>query len=144
MEETVIVIMLKDAETGFLDKELGCYKIEKGEELIYNTYAYLSPDGGYKVVMKLSTGGDVSDWEFQAIYDYYDKETLLPFVSSIYEDEDCYNPTWIAELDFTDSEEEMESRISNIINAHKKELESVYEAIADKRNDYLDYEDEKS
>ncbi|MEA4816494.1 MAG: DUF6762 family protein [Lachnospiraceae bacterium] len=143
MEETVIVIMLKDEKTGFLDKELGGYKIEEGEELIYNTYAYLSENGKYKVVMKLSTDRNVSDWEFQAIYDYYDIETLLPFVSSISEDEDCYNPTWIIEFDFVDSEEEMENKISNLIKLHKEELNSVYEAIADKRNDYFDYEDDE-
>ena len=39
MDDTVIVIMLKDKETGFLDKELGCYKIDKNDAFIYNTFA---------------------------------------------------------------------------------------------------------
>ena len=39
MEETVIVIMLKDAETGFLEKELGAYSISENGELIFNIYA---------------------------------------------------------------------------------------------------------
>ena len=28
MDEAVIVIMLKDKESGFLEKELGCYKVQ--------------------------------------------------------------------------------------------------------------------
>ena len=33
-EETFIVIMLKDKETGFLDKELGCYALDDKYGLI--------------------------------------------------------------------------------------------------------------
>ena len=40
MEETVIVIMLKESESGFLGKELGSYKISNYEELLYNTFAF--------------------------------------------------------------------------------------------------------
>ena len=69
MEDTVIVIMLKDKDTGFFEKELGCYKIEKNDSLIYNTYAVES-ENGYTVYMKLTCDKEVSDWEFEAIYDY--------------------------------------------------------------------------
>ena len=39
MEDTVIVIMLKDAETGFLEKELGAYPLPENSGLIFNIYA---------------------------------------------------------------------------------------------------------
>lgn len=136
MEETVIVIMLKDKETGFFEKELGCYKIEDNDELIYNTYAYENEDG-YTVYMKLTCEREVSDWEFDAIFDYYDTETLLPFVSSIEEEEDCYNPTWNVTFDFIDNIEAMEEKIKEILSVHAKELETVYEAISDKKDEYL-------
>ena len=136
MEETVIVIMLKDKETGFFEKELGCYKIEDNDELIYNTYAYENEDG-YTVYMKLTCEREVSDWEFDAIFDYYDTETLLPFVSSIEEEEDCYNPTWNVTFDFIDNIEDMEEKIKEILSVHAKELETVYEAISDKKDEYL-------
>ena len=136
MEETVIVIMLKDKETGFFEKELGCYKIEDNDELIYNTYAYENEDG-YTVYMKLTCEREVSDWEFDAIFDYYDTETLLPFVSSIVEEEDCYNPTWNVTFDFIDNIEAMEEKIKEILSVHAKELETVYEAISDKKDEYL-------
>ena len=36
MEETTIVIMLKDEETGFLDQELGSYSVPERAELIWS------------------------------------------------------------------------------------------------------------
>ena len=140
MEETVIVIMLKDEETGFLKKELGCYKLEENQNFIYNTYA-LKNDDGYSVFMKITTDREVEDWEFDAIYDYYDTETLKPYVTSINEDDDCYNPTWVISFDFIDNEEEMEQKISNLLSLHKKELYSVYEAIEDKKDEYINNEE---
>jgi hypothetical protein len=135
MEETVIVIMLKDSKTGFLEKELGCYKITEDENLIYNTYAV--EDGEKtKVFMKLTTDREVEDWEFEAIYDYYDNEIISPFVTSIEEDTECYNPTWCITFDFVSNIEEMEEKIGSILKLHKQELQSVYEAIADKRDEY--------
>ncbi|MGE4214378.1 MAG: DUF6762 family protein [Anaerotignaceae bacterium] len=135
MEETVIVIMLKDSKTGFLEKELGCYKISENENLIYNAYA-LEEEGKTQVCMRITTDREVEDWEFEAIYDYYDSETILPFVTSIEEDGDCYNPTWCITFDFIDNIEEMEEKIGNIIKLHQQELQSVYEAISDKRDEY--------
>ncbi len=135
MDESVIVIMLKDKETGFLDKELGCYKVPEYENLIYNTYA-VDDNGKIKVFMKITTDRDVSDWEFEAVYDYYDTETILPFVTSIAEEEDCYNPTWIVSFDFVDDIDFMEEKISEILKAHHEELISVYETISDKRDEY--------
>ena len=136
MEETVIVIMLKDKETGFFEKELGCYKIETNDTLIYNTFA-TGDENGYIVNMKLTCDREVSDWEFDAIFDYYDPETLMPFVTSIEEEEDCYNPTWNITFDFIDNTEAMEEKISEILAVHARELETVYEAIADKKDEYL-------
>ena len=136
MEDTVIVIMLKDKETGFLDKELGSYKIESNETMIYNTFATEKEDGIYEVTMKLTCDRDVEDWEFEAIYDYYDSETLMPAVTSIIEEEDCFNPTWKVTFDFIENVEEMENKISEILNLHVQELNSVYEAIADKKDEY--------
>lgn len=135
MEETVIVIMLKESESGFLGKELGSYKISNYEELLYNTFAF-EADGRMQVAMKITTDRDVEDWEFEAIYDYYDTETILPFVTSIQEEEDCFNPTWQVTFDFLDEEEAMEEKMQQILAAHHEELYSVYEAISDKRDEY--------
>ena len=39
MDETVIVIMLKDETTGFLEKELDSYTLAENSELIFSIYA---------------------------------------------------------------------------------------------------------
>lgn len=81
MEETLIVVMLKDVD-GFLDKELGSYKVEDEHGYIYNTYA-IEEDGKYMIYLKLTCDRDVDDWEFEAIYDYYDVQSLPDFVRSV-------------------------------------------------------------
>ncbi len=135
MEETVIVVMIKDLTTGFLDKELACYKIKENDNFIYNTYA-IENDGKYTIYMKLTCDKDVLDWEFNAIYDYYDYGTFEGLCTSIEEDTDCYNPTWIFSFDYSENISETEEKISQILKKHKEELQSVYEAIADKKDDY--------
>ncbi len=141
MDETLIVIMEKNMETGFLEKELGSYAVpDELQVYIYNTYAELQEDGTYVVYMKLTCPNEVEDWEYSAIYDYYDTETLSPFVSSITEDEDNYNPTWIISFDFSEDISVMEIKIAEILSAHKAELDSVFEAIADKKDEYLNHE----
>ena len=60
----------------------------------------------------------------------------MPAVTSIMEEEDCFNPTWSVTFDFIDNVEEMENKISEILNLHVKEINSVYEAIADKKDEY--------
>jgi hypothetical protein len=127
--------MIKDEHTGFLEKELGSYKVERHDELIYNTYAQ-EKDGKYIVFMKLTCDRNVEDWEFDAIYDYYDTQTVLAEAESIAEEEDCYNPTWIVTFDFIDNIEKMEQKIQKILDLHYMELKSVYDAISDKRDEY--------
>jgi len=135
MDETIIVIMLKNERTGFLEKELGSFKVERHDELIYNTYAEQN-DNGYTVYMKLTCDRDVEDWEFNAIYDYYDTQTVLAKADSISEDDDCYNPTWTITFKYTDNVEKMEELIQQILDLHYEELRSVYEVISDKRDEY--------
>ena len=69
MEETTIVIMLKDEETGFLDQELGSYSVPERAELIWSIYVKSN-----EVVLRLSCDRELEDWEYEAVFDYYDTE----------------------------------------------------------------------
>ena len=140
MEDTVIVIMLKDIKTGFLDKELASYTISENENLIYNTYAVEKEDGTIEVFMRLTCDRELSDWEYEAVFDYYDDETIKPFVASIKENDDFFNPCWDITFDFSDNTTEMEEKIQKLLTLHKQELPSVYEAIADKKDEYMNEE----
>lgn len=133
MEETVIVIMLKDAETGFLEKELGAYSISENGELIFNIYAEGEEK---KVVLRLTCEKELQDWEYDAVYDYYDTETVGALVDSIEEEDGHYDPVWVVTFPFAEEQDVMEQKLTDILDAHKEELLSVYEAIKDKEDDY--------
>lgn len=135
MDETFIVIMLKDKGTGFLDKELGCYAVDDKYDLIYNAYASQEDDGLY-VYLKLTCGRDVEDWEYDAVFDYYDPETISSEVISVEEEDGDYNPVWIVKFAFIDDIPAMEEKMKKLLELHKKELDSVYETIADKKDEY--------
>lgn len=136
MDDTLIVIMLKDSSTGFLEKELGSYCVGEYENLIVNAYA-LECDKKYKVYIKVSVDRDVEDWEFDAIYDYYDDTAIREIVTSIEEVEDCYNPTWEITFDFIESNQHMEDRLKQILKYHHDELYDVYTVIEQKKEEYL-------
>ena len=140
MEDTVIVIMLKDIKTGFLDKELASYTISENENLIYNTYAVEKEDGTIEVFMRLTCDRELSDWEYEAVFDFFDDESIKPFVASIKENDDFFNPCWDITFDFSDNTTEMEEKIQKLLTLHKQELLSVYEAIADKKDEYMNEE----
>ena len=133
MEETVIVIMLKDAETGFLEKELGAYSISENGELIFNIYAEGEEK---KVVLRLTCERELQDWEYDAVYDYYDTETVGALVDSIEEEDGHYDPVWVVTFPFAEEQDVMEQKLTDILAAHKEELLSVSEAIKDKEDDY--------
>lgn len=135
MDETFIVIMLKDKDTGFLEKELGCYAADDKYDLICNAYALEEEDGLY-VYLKLTSGRDVEDWEYDAVFDYYNTETIAPEVISVSEEDGGYNPVWIVKFAFIDNIGLVEEKINKLLELHKKELDSVYETIADKRDEY--------
>lgn len=135
IDDTLIVIMLKDKNTGFLEKELGSYAVDDKYNLIYNTFAS-EEDGQLFAYMKLSCGRDVEDWEYDAIFDYYDSETVMNAAVSVEEEDGEYNPLWIVKFAFEEDIDKMEEHIEKLLVLHKKELDSVYETIADKRDEY--------
>ncbi len=135
MEETFLVLMLKDKETGFLDKELSAYKIGENENLIVNIFATEETDKTI-VHLKITTDRDCEDWEFDAIYDYYDNEIFNELVLSFNEETEVYNPTFLLTFEFIEDDDKMESFIKKILELHKAELCDVYKAIEDKEEEY--------
>ncbi len=135
IDETFIVIMLKDKETGFLEKELGSYAVDDKDGLIYNTYA-VEEDGKLNVYVRLTCSRDVEDWEYDAVFDYYDPQTVMEVADSVEEEDGEYNPMWIVKFPFDEDTDVMEEKMERLLALHKKELDSVYETIADKKDEY--------
>ncbi len=134
MEETVIVIMLKNKDTGFLEKEIGTLDIVNNEEYIVNIYVMDN-----KLYIRLSTGRDVKDWEYSAIYDYYDSDCFKG-IADVIDCDDDYNPVWEVCTDFNEDLSVTEELVNKIVEIHSKELSDVFETIEDKESEYSDGE----
>lgn len=134
MDETVIVIMLKDETTGFLEKELDSYTLPENSELIFSIYAEGKAEK--TVTLRLTCGRTLEDWEFEAVYDYYDMEPVGALVEEIAEEDGHFEPVWKVRFPFEPEREKMEEKLCGILDAHNTELLSVYEAIKDKEDDY--------
>ena len=139
-EETQLVIMLRDKASGFLEKEYAAISLaELGEfeALLVNVYA--EREGGETLIhVKLSTARDVEDWQFSAVFDYYD-EDVFAGLAEVREVEDVFNPTW--ELVFAapaGTSAELAAKVKGLLEIHSRELADVFEAIAGKESEYTD------
>ena len=138
MEPFAVIIMKKDSETGFLDKELGSYMIKEHGDYIDSIYV-LELDGKNIAHMRVSTDFDVQDWQYSAIYDYYDEDKVkaLEDVLSIEAIEEEFNPLWEVRFVLPEIEEAAEEMMVRILTSHKNELDEVLEEIKDKEEEYL-------
>jgi hypothetical protein len=128
MESLSVLIMEKNKETGYLERELGSYTISNNGNLIDSIYMIRENDKD-TVHLRLTTERDVEDWEFSEILDYYDEDVLKDIVLSLEEVEDAYNPMWEVTFEFIDSQRKMENTLQDILNKHKKELDEIYNEI---------------
>ena len=135
MENLSVIIMEKDVETGFLNRELGSYSIQYDITLIDRIFA--SSDNSNLVInMYVTVQGDFQDWQFNAILDNYNMELYDEKILSISEDEDSYNPTWLIKLNFEQNDDAMERKLNEILTIHSTELQRVIEEIKDMENEY--------
>ena len=133
-----MIIMKKDNETGFLDKEVGSYMIKEHGDYIDSIYV-LEQDGKNIAHMRVSTDFDVQDWQYSAIYDYYDEDKVkaLEDVLSIEAIEEEFNPLWEIRFVLPEIEEAAEEMMVRILTSHKNELDEVLKEIKDKEEEYL-------
>lgn len=137
--DTVFVIMLKDKKTGFLEKELGSLSLTENDNYIVNMFV-MEQEQGEKLYIRLSTGCDVADWEYSAIYDYYDSQALEELGAVVEEADDDYNPVWQIVIDYNGDMAETEKLVSDILLIHHNEMVDVFEAIKDKESEYTNEE----
>lgn len=122
MEASSIVLMEK--EQGILTKELGSYEIDKGIEYIYK--AYVENDIVY---LYLTTDRDVSDEEYNEVFDEYNFEDLTSKGFEIEEIEGEYNPVWLVKLPFEKVHDDMKKKINDILTYHVEEIRRIFEKI---------------
>lgn len=137
MEESAVVLMCKEAETGFLTKEMGCYSVTGNTDLLFQIF--VQEDAQVPVVhMGLTCAKELEDWEYDAVFDYYDTEVLQDLADTITEEDGHWNPVWMLTFAWIEDPTQMAEKLSEILAVHEKELYSVYEAIADKKDDYIE------
>ncbi len=139
MEETLIIIMLKNKRTGFFEEELGAFSLLELENYLVNIYGEEDDKKEIMITMGLTTERDVLDWEYNAILDYYDEKKikLLEEIITFKEEEDSYNPTWIITFKYEEDIVKMRNILIKILNTHKKELEDVYKEVKNREEEYL-------
>ena len=142
-EEAQLVIMLRNEKTGFLETEyaaISLAELDELETLLVNVFAAQDGEDTF-IHMKLSTDRDVADWEFEAIYDYYDTEVFADRLVKIQELQDVFNPTWEFVLAVPSAEpnmNELAAKVRELLEIHRGELDDVYQAIEGKESEYSD------
>lgn len=138
--DTAIVIMQKNKKTGLFEKELQSLVIAKYEQYILNIYALKDEDNKLFLNIKLTTDRDVLDWEYDAIYDYYDIDIFKNLGYEIIECEDEYNPTWEISFLYKEDLEELTKVVNDILYYHNEEIREVINIIKDKEREYKNEE----
>lgn len=117
-------LVLMRSENGILSTELGSYEINEGLDLVYK--AYVIED---LVKLFVTTENDVTDEEYNEIFDEYDSEKLIEEGFEIEEVEDEYNPVWCISLKYSEDHDDMEEDLNYVISYHIRELKRVLSEI---------------
>lgn len=131
LEFSSLVLMERDKETNFLIKELGSYEVSEGA--LYVTKFYYDGD---KVNMFFDTNRDVEEWEYSAIYDLFNLDAFEEAGFIIEEVDNEYNPTWLLKFDYMEEYKDMGEKINTACELIEDEMESVFEAIKAKEDNY--------
>lgn len=126
-----LVLMQKDKESGFLNKELGSFEVGQGALYVKKFYEIDN-----KVIMVFDTNKDVEEWEYSAIYDMFDYDL---FSEKGYEVEDIdeeFNPTWKVEFGYAEHAEDMKEIIYDICETIDEAMAKVFFDIQDKEEQY--------
>ena len=135
MDTTIIVVMLKNMETGILEREVTSCEIEENAGFIVNIFAEEN-ESGYLAHMQLSTVTEMADWQFMAAYDYYDTEIFGSDVLSVNELDDCFDPTWELVFRLPETEAAGSRLIQKLVNIHAAEIDELMRVIEAKEDEY--------
>lgn len=117
-------LVLMKKENGILSHELGSYGITNGLELVFKAYV---EDGFVKLF--ITTDRDVSDEEYNEVFDEYDDEPLTAKGFEFEEIEDEYNPVWCVTFEYIEEFDEMEENLNYILTHHNKQIEKIFDKI---------------
>lgn len=130
MEFSSLVLMERDENNNFI-REIESYDLCTGSQYIDKFY--------YKeghVYIYFNTGKDVKDWEYSAIYDYFNEAIFIEKGYEIRFIDDEYNPEWELKYAYLDDYQENSETFRNVSSVINDEVEKVLSIISEKFNEY--------
>lgn len=131
MDFSSLVLMEKDKETGYITKELGSFEVNEGALFVRKLFVLDN-----EVNLYFDTNKDVEEWEYSAIYDLFNEDRFVEEGFSIEDDLDEYNPTFILKFKYEEEYNDMKELITKAVNLIQEEMNSVFEKIEGKEEDY--------
>lgn len=142
MNEFAIVLMKKD-NNNMITEEIAT--IDIGSDAEYINSIFITEEDKKEIInIQLTTKAGVEDWEYTAIYDYYEEDKVSKDISDIIKNEvkvsicdEEFNPAW--EYSFLLEEDDValiEKALKDVIQIHKNELQDVFLAVKDKEEEY--------
>lgn len=117
-------LVLMNKENGILTNELGSYEINGGLELVYKAYVEENI-----VNLFLTTDRDVTDDQYNEVFDEYENEALTAEGFEVEEIEDEYNPVWCVTFKYKEEFDDVEEDLNYIITNHKKQIDTIFEKL---------------
>ena len=131
MQFSSLVLMEVDKETNQFVREIGSYETSQGAEFV--TKLNYSGD---LINLTFDTHEDVEEWQFSAIYDYFDEEVFRAKGYLIEAIDDEYNPTWLVKFKYSDEHTVVREALIEVCELIKQELREVFIKIKGKEEEY--------
>ena len=131
MDFSSLVLMEKDKETGFINKELGSFEVNEGALYVKKLFVLDN-----EVNLYFDTNKDVEEWEYSAIYDLFNQERFEEEGFKIEEELEEYNPTFIIKFPYKEEHIEMKEVLDKVVELIDEEMSKVFLAIEGKEEEY--------
>ena len=131
MDFSSLILMERDNETGFVTKEIGSFEVGEGAKYIKSFYVQ-----GEDVFIKFDTYDDVDEWQYTAIYDYFDYTIFERNDMDIEDVEETFNPTFLIKYNYNDNFEYLKEKLDLAIDLIQEAIEKVFKDIEGKEEEY--------
>ena len=131
MDFSSLILMERDNETGFVTKEIGSFEVGEGAKYIKSFYVQ-----GEDVFIKFDTYDDVEEWQYTAIYDYFDYTIFEKHDMDIEDIEETFNPTFLIKYNYNDNFEYLKEKLDLAIDLIQEAIDKVFKDIEGKEEEY--------
>jgi hypothetical protein len=131
MQFSSLVLMERDKETNQFVCELGSYETSEGAEYVTKLYY-----DGELINLFFDTHEDVEEWQFTAIYDYFNEDIFRSKGYSIEAVDEEYNPTWVVKFEYNTEHMVVREALIEICELIKQEFKEVFKNIEGKQEEY--------